>query len=131
MKKRDETSPMAFPSSVINGNAVSKTFNILYKNEEKQLNDVIHFKDHLIVDSANCLKQLSDVEFYLDVELWFTESNHLPQNQDLIRLMFKRQLKLHFDVCKGLSYFLPVTFDYFHLSTITLSVHACLVTLCK
>lgn len=132
-KKKENESPLSnavFPSSIINGVAVSKTFKILYKNEEKILNDVIHFKDHLIVDSANCLKQLSDVEFYLDVELWFTESNYVPNNQDLIRLMFRRTLRLHFDVCRGLHYYLPVTFDYFHLSTITLSVHASLVTLC-
>jgi len=132
-KKRDNESSLSsvvFPASIINGVAVSKTFNILYKNEEKMLDDVIHFKDHIIVDSANCFQQLSDTEFYLDIELWFTESNYVPTNQELIRLMFKRQLRLHFDVCRGLHYFLPVQFDYFHLSTVTISVHACLVTLC-
>lgn len=64
------------------------------------MNDVVHFKDHLIVDSSNCLKQLLSTEFYLDVELWFTESNYIPSNQDQIRLMFRRQLKLHFNVCQ-------------------------------
>lgn len=88
---------------------------------------MIKIKDHLIVDSANCLKQLSSIDFNLDVELWFSETNFLPNNQDLL---FRRQLKLHFNVHQGLHYHLPISFDYFHLSAVTISVHACLVTLC-
>ena len=108
-------SNIVFPASSINGVAVSKTFSILYKNEEVLLNDVIHFKDHLIVSSsADCFEQLSNVEFYLDVELWFTETAYVPTNQDLIRLMFRRQLRLHFNACTGLSYYLPVNLSFGH-----------------
>lgn len=116
--KKKESQPIAlsnivFPPSSINGVAVSKTFSILYKNEEVLLNDVIKFKDHLIVSSAaDCFEQLSNVEFYLDVELWFTETAYVPNNPDLIRMMFRRQLRMHFNVCTGLSYYLPVIKSY-------------------
>lgn len=36
---------------MVSGAAVSKTFQILYRNEEVHLDDHAHFKLHLIVDS--------------------------------------------------------------------------------
>ena len=42
-----------FPSCVVNGfDAVSKTFQILYRNEEVTLEDVMHFKIHAIVETG-------------------------------------------------------------------------------
>ena len=43
---------MAFPACIINGTAVTKTFQILYRNEEVRLDDVIHFKIHAIVEAG-------------------------------------------------------------------------------
>ena len=42
---------MAFPACVVNGTGVSKTFQILYRNEEVLLDDVIMFRAHILVDS--------------------------------------------------------------------------------
>ena len=42
---------LSFPASIINGVAVSKTFQILYRNEDVSINDVILFKVHMLVDS--------------------------------------------------------------------------------
>nr|CAD7447481.1 unnamed protein product [Timema bartmani] len=42
---------LVFPACVVNGTGVSKTFQILYRNEEVLLNDVIMFRVHILVDS--------------------------------------------------------------------------------
>ena len=44
-------SDLVFPASVINGVAVSKTFQILYRNEDVTINDVIIFKVQMLVDA--------------------------------------------------------------------------------
>jgi hypothetical protein len=36
---------------VVNGTGVSKTFQILYRNEEVLLDDIIMFRVHILVDS--------------------------------------------------------------------------------
>ena len=43
---------MAYPPCIINGNAVTKTFQIMYRNEEVRLDDVINFRIHAIVESG-------------------------------------------------------------------------------
>ena len=45
-------SGIAFPACVINGSAVTKTFQILYRNEEVLLGDVVHFRIHGIVEGG-------------------------------------------------------------------------------
>ena len=45
-------SGIAFPACVINGTAVTKTFQILYRNEEVQLGDVVHFRIHGLVEGG-------------------------------------------------------------------------------
>lgn len=40
-----------FPACVVNGAGVSKTFQILYRNEEVCLDDAIMFRAHILVDS--------------------------------------------------------------------------------
>ena len=47
---REECS-LVFPASVMNGVAVSKTFQILYRNEDVSVNDVVVFKVYMLVDS--------------------------------------------------------------------------------
>ena len=42
---------LVFPASIINGVAVSKTFQILYRNEDVIINDIIQFKIHLLTDA--------------------------------------------------------------------------------
>ena len=42
---------LVFPASVINGVAVSKTFQILYRNEDVAVNDVVFFKVHTLVEA--------------------------------------------------------------------------------
>ena len=45
-------SSIAFPACVINGTAVTKTFQILYRNEEVRLGDIAHFRIHAIVEGG-------------------------------------------------------------------------------
>lgn len=42
---------MGLPACVFNGVGVSKTFQILYRNEEVTLDDTIMFRAHILVDS--------------------------------------------------------------------------------
>jgi hypothetical protein len=48
----DESTNAVFPPCIVNGVAVSKTFQILYRNEEVLLGDVFRFRVHLVLDSA-------------------------------------------------------------------------------
>ena len=122
---------IVFPPCIVNGAAVSKTFQIFYKNEEVPLNDVISFKTHLILDASRCIDQVKRIPFTLTVELWFTEQEFGPEHHSSIECVSSRQLRMHVDLCRGLHCHLPVIFDYFHLSAVTMSVHATLITLCQ
>lgn len=51
-----------FPACVVNGSGVSKTFQILYRNEEVNLDDIIMFRAHILVDSHK-------VRFLLNIPL--------------------------------------------------------------
>ena len=42
----------AFPACIINGTAVSQTFQILYRNEEVSLKNAFNFKVHVIVEAG-------------------------------------------------------------------------------
>ncbi|RWS26661.1 hypothetical protein B4U80_08011 [Leptotrombidium deliense] len=122
---------IVFPPCIVNGAAVSKTFQVMYKNEEIALNDVITFKTHIIVDASQCIEQINNTVFLLDIELWFSDQNFGPQHHNTIERVSARQLTMHFDVCRGLHYSLPVIFDYFHLSAVTVTIHSSLITLCQ
>ncbi len=135
-----------YPGTVLphSNTAISSTFQIVYKNEEVQLNDAAPFRVHLVLDANDCREQVaSKISFLLAVELWFTEQEEeeevmaigggggmVHSNSPSFLLASSRQLQLHLDLCRGLHYNLPVIFDYFHLSAVTLTVHAALVTLC-
>ena len=45
-------SNIAFPACIINGTAVTRTFQILYRNEEVNLDDIVHFRIHGIVEGG-------------------------------------------------------------------------------
>jgi Protein FAM135 len=81
-------------------------------------------------------------EFSLNLELWFGEQQQQPQpqqqettpsemnlNDTTLVLASTRTLQLNFHPARGLHYHLPVLFDYFHLASVTLSIHASLIAL--
>ncbi|XP_018014414.1 uncharacterized protein LOC108671384 [Hyalella azteca] len=117
------------PAYALSGAAVSKTFQILYRNEEVHLDDHIHFKLHLIVDSLKVTESLERAELQLLVELWFTESSFGADPLSGVQCVSSRTLNLQFSPSRGLHHHLPVLFDYFHLSAVTLTVHCALVSL--
>lgn len=118
---------LIFPACVVNSTAVSKTFQILYRNEEVVLNDVILYKVHVIVDSHKIEETIERADFQLVVELWFTDESFGPDQHSSIQCVSSRTLNLHFVCSKGLHHHLPILFDYFHLSAITMTIHASLV----
>ncbi|XP_030375091.1 uncharacterized protein LOC115624516 [Scaptodrosophila lebanonensis] len=110
---------------IINGSGASRIFQILYRNEEVALRDVIHFRSHLLVDSRHLKESIERAEFSLQLELWFGEQNGTSN----LALASTRTLQLNFHPGRGLHYHLPVLFDYFHLAAISVGIHASLVAL--
>ncbi|XP_076368045.1 protein FAM135A-like isoform X2 [Tachypleus tridentatus] len=128
---KNSSCDLVFPACVVNGTAVGKTFQILYKDEEVLLNDLIVFKVHLLVDGYKVHDTFMKGEFKLIVELWFTDQNFGPDQHNSIECVSTRTLELHLDPAKGLHHHLPVLFEYFHLSAITVTIHASLLALCQ
>ncbi|CAB3384814.1 Hypothetical predicted protein [Cloeon dipterum] len=118
-----------FPACVVNGTGVSKTFQILYRNEEVLLDDVFTFRVHILVDSHKIEETLERADFQLIVELWFTDQTFASDQHNAIASVSSRTLQLNFSPTRGLHYHLPVLFDYFHLAAVTLTIHASLVAL--
>ncbi|XP_073842595.1 protein FAM135A-like [Musca autumnalis] len=113
-------------ASIINGAGASRVFQILYRNEEVTLRDVIYFRTHLLVDSRHLKESIERAEFSLQLELWFAEQNATASN---LALASTRTLQLNFHPGRGLHYHLPVLFDYFHLAAVSVGIHASLVAL--
>ncbi|CAH2039444.1 unnamed protein product, partial [Iphiclides podalirius] len=109
----------------LGGVAASRAFQIMYRNEEVTLRDIVQFRAHLLVDSRNLKESLERTEWSLGVELWCSEG---AQSSTLAPVSC-RVLKLHFQPSQGLHYHLPVLFDYFHLSAVSITIHASLVAL--
>ncbi|XP_073946942.1 protein FAM135A isoform X1 [Choristoneura fumiferana] len=112
-------------ASLVGGLAASRAFQIMYRNEEVTLRDIVHFRAHLLVDSRNLKESLERAEWSLGVELWCGEG---AQSSNLAPVSC-RVLKLHFQPAQGLHYHLPVLFDYFHLSAVSITIHTSLVAL--
>lgn len=74
-------------------------------------------------------ESLERADFNLNLELWFTDQALMTDQQTNITCVSVRNLQLSFSAPKGLHYHLPILFDYFHLSAITLTIHASLVAL--
>lgn len=103
----------------------SQVFQILYRNEEVLLKDLIMFRTHILVDSRHLKESIERAEFSLVVELFFGDQN----DEESLNLVSSRTLQLNFHPVLGLHYHLPVLFDYFHLSAVSLQINASLIVI--
>lgn len=69
---------LAFPASVHDSLICSKTFQILYKNEEVVLNDVMIFKVKMLLDEKKIEETLEEMNFLLSLDLHFTDGDYSP-----------------------------------------------------
>lgn len=114
-----------FNSAVILGSCgACRPFQILYRNEEISLRNVVLFRCNMLVDGHNIKESLEHAEFSLVLELWFSDSSPLSMT-----MVSSRVLQLNVSPIEGLHYHLPVLFDYFHLSAISLTIHSFLLVL--
>ncbi|NXG47004.1 F135B protein, partial [Psilopogon haemacephalus] len=110
-------------------NVYSRIFQILYRNEEIILNEPMNFRVHLLLDGERVEDALSEADFQLKLDLHFTDSEQQLRDVPAIPMISSRTLCLHFHPQRGLHHHVPVMFDYFHLSVISVTVHASLVAL--
>ncbi|NXU57921.1 F135A protein, partial [Turnix velox] len=120
---------LAFPASIHDNIVCSKTFQILYKNEEVSVNDVMIFKVKMLLDERKIEESLNEMNFLLTLDLHFTDTDYSPDDLSTLQPISSRTLKLHFNLHRGLHHYVNVMFDYFHLSVISVIVHASLVAL--
>ncbi|XP_069000976.1 protein FAM135A isoform X1 [Embiotoca jacksoni] len=122
-------SDLAFPASVQDDVICSKTFQILYKNEEVVVNDVLLFKVMMLLDEKKVEESLNDMDFQLFLDLYFTDGDYTPDDPSSLQNISGRTLRLHFSLQRGIHQHVNVMFDYFHLSVISVAIHASLVAL--
>ncbi|XP_041645172.1 protein FAM135A isoform X2 [Cheilinus undulatus] len=122
-------SDLAFPASVQDDVISSKTFQILYKNEEVVVNDVLLFKVMMLLDEKKVEESLNDMDFQLFLDLYFTDGDYTPDDPSSLQNISGRTLRLHFSLQRGIHQHVNVMFDYFHLSVISVAIHASLVAL--
>uniref|UniRef100_A0A7N6FLP3 DUF676 domain-containing protein n=1 Tax=Anabas testudineus TaxID=64144 RepID=A0A7N6FLP3_ANATE len=106
-----------------------KTFQILYKNEEVVVNDVLLFKVMMLLDEKKVDESLNDMDFQLFLDLYFTDGDYTPEDPTSLQNISGRTLHLHFSLQRGIHQHVNVMFDYFHLSVISVVLHASLVAL--
>ncbi|CAG9855868.1 unnamed protein product [Phyllotreta striolata] len=112
-------------TAIVLGNyGACRPFQILYRNEEVTLKDVVLFRCHMLVDGNNLRESLERAEFSLALELWFSDTSPVS-----MVMVSQRILQLNMSPIDGLHYHLPVLFDYFHLSAVSLTVHTALTAL--
>uniref|UniRef100_W5LCY1 Family with sequence similarity 135 member B n=1 Tax=Astyanax mexicanus TaxID=7994 RepID=W5LCY1_ASTMX len=116
-------------AGVHDGLVFSRIFQILYRNEEISLEDRMTFRVHLLLDGDRVEEALSEVDFQLRLDLHFTDVEQQLADISSVPVISSRTLGLHFLPQNGLHHHLPVMFDYFHLSVISITVHASLVAL--
>ncbi|XP_008294018.1 protein FAM135B [Stegastes partitus] len=127
---QENTGECSFSSAgVYDGTVFSRIFQILYRNEEIAVNDCMIFKVHLLLDGERVEEALSEVDFQLKLDLHFTDNEQQLAEIATVPLISSRTLSLHFHPRRGLHHHVPVMFDYFHLSVISVSIHASLVAL--
>ncbi|KAM7372848.1 hypothetical protein PAMP_007743 [Pampus punctatissimus] len=127
---QDNTGECSFSTAgVYDGTVFSRIFQILYRNEEIAVNDCMIFKVHLLLDGERVEEALSEVDFQLKLDLHFTDNEQQLAEIVTVPLISSRTLGLHFHPRRGLHHHVPVMFDYFHLSVISVSIHASLVAL--
>ncbi|XP_046885027.1 protein FAM135A isoform X2 [Hypomesus transpacificus] len=127
-------SDLAFPATVQEDIISSKTFQILYKNEEVVVNDVMVFKVMMLLDEKKVKQEvveesLNDMDFQLCLELYFTDGDYSPEEPSSLQSISSRTVRLHFSLQRGIHQHINVMFDYFHLSVISMAIHASLVAL--
>ncbi|XP_021375340.1 protein FAM135A-like [Mizuhopecten yessoensis] len=121
---------LVLPACVVNGTAYSKTFQILYRNEDVQINDMVLYRLHTLVDSSKIEESLEKLELQVELELWFSEEESGPQGlHEKMECVSQRSLHLHFSPTKGLHHHIPVLFDYFHLCALETTVHGTLIAI--
>ncbi|XP_041106035.1 protein FAM135A-like [Polyodon spathula] len=120
---------LAFPATVHDSMICSKTFQILYKNEEIVANDVMIFKVKMLLDEKKIEESLNEMDFQLSLDLHFTDADYSPDDLNSLQLISSRTLKLHFNLHHGLHHHVNVMFDYFHLSVVSVAIHGSLVAL--
>ncbi|KAJ8248169.1 hypothetical protein GJAV_G00239100 [Gymnothorax javanicus] len=123
------SSDLAFPASVHDDVIHSKTFQILYKNEEIALNDVLVFKAKMLLDENKVVESLSEMDFSLSLDLHFTDGDYSPEDLSSLQSISSRTLRLHFSPTHGIHQHVSVMFDYFHLSALSVTIHGSLVAL--
>uniref|UniRef100_A0A9J8D5P2 Family with sequence similarity 135 member A n=1 Tax=Cyprinus carpio carpio TaxID=630221 RepID=A0A9J8D5P2_CYPCA len=121
-------SDLAFPASVQDDVVCSKTFQILYKNEEIVVNDVLVFKVMMLLDVKKVEEFLNEMDFQLSLDLFFTDGDY-SYDPTSLQSISSRTLRLHFSLHRGIHQHVNVMFDYFHLSVISATIHASLVAL--
>ncbi|MCJ8735587.1 hypothetical protein PDJAM_G00248840 [Pangasius djambal] len=116
-------------AGVHDGVVFGRIFQILYRNEEVSLEDRVTFRVHLLLDGERVEEALNEVDFQLRLDLHFTDVEQQLADISSVPVISSRTLGLHFHPRRGLHHHLPVMFDYFHLSVISITVHASLVAL--
>ncbi|XP_048453254.1 protein FAM135A isoform X2 [Rhincodon typus] len=122
-------SELAFPPAAYDCTVCSKTFQILYKNEEIVVNDVLLLKVKMLLDGKKIEKSLNEMDFQLSLDLNFTDKDFAFDDPNSLQVISSRTLKLHFSLHRGLHHHVNVMFDYFHLSVVSITIHASLVAL--
>ncbi|XP_041043832.1 protein FAM135A isoform X3 [Carcharodon carcharias] len=122
-------SEVTFPPAPHDCTVCSKTFQILYKNEEIMVNDVLLLKVKMLLDSKKIEESLNEMDFQLSLDLNFTDKDFAFDDPNSLQLISSRTLKLHFSLHRGLHHHVNVMFDYFHLSVVSITIHASLVAL--
>ncbi|XP_078069428.1 protein FAM135A isoform X2 [Mustelus asterias] len=69
------------------------------------------------------------MDFQLSLDLNFTDKDFTFDDPNSLQLISTRTLKLHFSLHRGLHHHVNVMFDYFHLSVVSITIHASLVAL--
>ncbi|XP_029447929.1 protein FAM135B [Rhinatrema bivittatum] len=123
----DDASPCS--PCVYDNNGHSRIFPIFYRNEDIVINETINFRVHLLLDGEKVEYAISEADFQLKLDLHFTDNEQQLRDVTAIPLISSRTLGLHFHPRRGLHHHVPVMFDYFHLSVISVTVHASLVAL--
>ncbi|XP_071074638.1 protein FAM135A isoform X7 [Dasypus novemcinctus] len=82
-----------------------------------------------IVISLQIEETLEEMNFLLSLDLHFTDGDYSADDLNTLQLISNRTLKLHFSLHRGLHHHVNVMFDYFHLSVVSVTIHASLVAL--
>lgn len=126
---QDDSNDQIYPACIFNDWGVSKTFLIIYKNEEIELDDQFNFKLSVVLDAQNITDCFNRMDMQLFIELHFIDKEYSQEKLSTMQQLCSRCYKLHFNPRLGLHVHLPIFFDYFHLSAVTTTIHASLICL--